>query len=56
MCSEVATRVELCLFDGDAVFLNGEGLLSLDYRGRPEKDDSFLLLFNAHTTTSAASS
>jgi isoamylase len=32
-----------------AVFLNGDGLLSLDYRGRPEKDDSFLLLFNAHT-------
>jgi isoamylase len=32
-----------------AVFLFGEGLLSYDERGRPERDDSFLLLFNAHT-------
>ena len=32
-----------------AMFLFGEGLLSRDERGRPERDDSFLLLFNAHT-------
>jgi isoamylase len=32
-----------------AVFLFGEGLQSHDERGRPERDDSFLLLFNAHT-------
>jgi glycogen operon protein len=32
-----------------SVFLSGEGLLSRDERGRSERDDSFLLLFNAHT-------
>jgi glycogen operon protein len=31
------------------VFLFGDGLLSRDEHGRPERDDSFLLLFNAHT-------
>jgi isoamylase len=32
-----------------AVFLNGDRLLSRDERGRPEHDDSFLFLANAHT-------
>jgi glycogen operon protein len=31
-----------------AVFLNGDALRELDDDGRPIKDDSFLLLFNAH--------
>ncbi|HEY6361731.1 MAG TPA: glycogen debranching protein GlgX [Vicinamibacterales bacterium] len=30
------------------VFLNGDALLSKDERGRQVRDDSFLLLFNAH--------
>jgi isoamylase len=31
-----------------AVFLNGDALRELDDDGRPVRDDSFLLLFNAH--------
>jgi glycogen operon protein len=31
-----------------AVFLNGDALRELDDDGRPIRDDSFLLLFNAH--------
>jgi isoamylase len=31
-----------------AVFLNGEALLEVDEEARPVRDDSFLLLFNAH--------
>ena len=31
-----------------AVFLNGDGLRALDENGQPIRDDSFLLLFNAH--------
>ena len=31
-----------------AVFLNGDALRELDDEGRPIRDDSFLLLFNAH--------
>ena len=31
-----------------AVFLNGDALRELDEDGRPVRDDSFLLLFNAH--------
>ncbi len=31
-----------------AVFLNGHGLKMTDARGQRERDDSFLLLFNAH--------
>jgi glycogen operon protein len=31
-----------------AVFLNGDGLRELDDDGRPVRDDSFLLVFNAH--------
>ena len=31
-----------------AVYLNGQGILTLDERGRPMSDDSFLVLFNAH--------
>ena len=31
-----------------AVFLNGEGLLDVDGDGNPVRDDSFLLIFNAH--------
>jgi isoamylase len=31
-----------------AVFLNGQALRELDDEGRPIRDDSFLLLFNAH--------
>jgi glycogen operon protein len=31
-----------------AVFLNGDALRDLDEDGRPLRDDSFLLLFNAH--------
>jgi glycogen operon protein len=34
---------------GFAMFLNGDALRSRDERGRPERDDSFCLLFNAHT-------
>ena len=30
------------------VYLNGRGILTLDERGRPMTDDSFLVLFNAH--------
>jgi isoamylase len=30
-----------------AVFLSGEGLNEVDGRGRPVRDDSFLLMFNA---------
>jgi isoamylase len=30
------------------VFLNGDGLPDLNARGEPERDDSFLLMFNAH--------
>ena len=31
-----------------AVFFNGDALLDVDERGLPVRDDSFLLLFNAH--------
>jgi glycogen operon protein len=31
-----------------AVFLNGDALREIDDDGRPVRDDSFLLLFNAH--------
>jgi glycogen operon protein len=31
-----------------AVFLNGDALREVDDEGRPIRDDSFLLLFNAH--------
>jgi glycogen operon protein len=31
-----------------AVFLNGDGLLERDADGRMLRDDSFLLMFNAH--------
>jgi len=31
-----------------AVFLNGDALLELDDDGRPVRDDSFILFFNAH--------
>jgi isoamylase len=31
-----------------AVFLNGEALREMDDEGKPVRDDSFLLLFNAH--------
>ncbi|MEV1168297.1 glycogen debranching protein GlgX [Nonomuraea sp. NPDC049784] len=34
-----------------AVFLNGEAITEPDRRGRPIRDDSFLLLFNAHHDT-----
>jgi glycogen operon protein len=34
-----------------ALFLNGRALRSRDEHGRPMSDDSFLLLFNAHTDT-----
>jgi glycogen operon protein len=34
-----------------AVFLNGDALRELDDEGRPVRDDSFLLLFNAHHET-----
>jgi glycogen operon protein len=30
------------------VFLNGDAIPSIDERGEPQTDDSFLLLFNAH--------
>ena len=30
------------------LFLNGDALRSRDERGRPVRDDSFLLLFNSH--------
>ena len=33
---------------GLGVFLDGGGLRSVDARGEPVVDDSFLLLFNAH--------
>ena len=32
-----------------AVFLSGDGLGDVDAQGRPLRDDSFLLLFNAHS-------
>jgi glycogen operon protein len=35
------------------VFLNGEAINEPDQRGRPVRDDSFLLLFNAHHETMA---
>ncbi|MEV0147217.1 MULTISPECIES: glycogen debranching protein GlgX [unclassified Nonomuraea] len=34
-----------------AVFLNGDAITEPDRRGRPIRDDSFLLLFNAHHDT-----
>ncbi|MFC4114871.1 glycogen debranching protein GlgX [Nonomuraea zeae] len=34
-----------------AVFLNGDAITEPDRRGRPIRDDSFLLLFNAHYDT-----
>ncbi len=34
-----------------AVFLNGDAITEPDRRGRPIRDDSFLLLFNAHNDT-----
>jgi glycogen operon protein len=34
-----------------AVFLNGDAITEPDRRGRPMRDDSFLLLFNAHYDT-----
>jgi isoamylase len=34
-----------------AVFLNGDAITEPDRRGRPIRDDSFLLLFNAHHET-----
>ncbi|MEU8103730.1 glycogen debranching protein GlgX [Nonomuraea muscovyensis] len=36
-----------------AVFLNGDAITEPDRRGRPIRDDSFLLLFNAHHDTIA---
>jgi glycogen operon protein len=31
-----------------AVYLSGSGLQEVDNRGRPVRDDDFLMLFNAH--------
>jgi isoamylase len=39
---------EQCHAESFAVFLNGDALRELDDDGRPVRDDSFLLLFNAH--------
>ena len=38
-----------------AVFLNGDGIREPDARGERITDDSFLLLFNAHTRTRSSS-
>ena len=35
------------------VFLNGSAIPTPDHRGEPILDDSFYLLFNAHTDTMA---